>query len=102
MEIWQIMWGLTAVVGLVAAGVVGSGFALVNGEPPGFAVFARRDALLLPRSLVLVIYAPLGLVRAAYEAAGVEPMFAVLVAALGLVWSFFQGVVILTTCFGFS
>lgn len=102
MEIWQIAWGLTAVVGLVASGIVGSGFALVNEGPPGLAVFYRRDALLIPRTLVLVIYAPLGLIVSGIDAFESEEILAVTMIGLGLVWGFFQGVFILTTFFGFT
>lgn len=102
MEIWQLAWGLTAVVGLVASGIVGSGFALVHGEAPGLAILARRDLFLIPRTMTLVIYAPLGLVRAGVDALAEELIFALIIFVFGLVWSFMQGVFILTTFFGFT
>ena len=102
MESWHLVWVLTAVVGLVAAGGAGSGFALVAGERPQLEMLHKVDELTPVRVLALVVYAPMALTRSGFEYLGQNPLFGGAVAALGLGWSFMQGVFILSTFFGYN
>ena len=54
------------------------------------------------RPFALVAYPPLGIVRAGMSYLNINPAFAVLLVGVGTVWSFLQGVFILTTFFGFT
>lgn len=102
MEIWHFVWMLAAVTGLVAAGVTGSGWAVVTGRRPSIWLLADYSVTTPVRAFVLAVYAPLALVRAGLEFTGQNPVLSLLMLGLGLFWSFLQGVFILTTFFGFT
>ena len=102
MEAIHLLWALAAATGLVAGGLAGSGFALLAGAPPRPGMLHRLDHLTPIRVIALCLYGPLGLVRVGLGHLGQDPAVALPVLALGLGWSFLQGVFILTTFFGFS
>lgn len=102
MELWHFVWLLAALTGLAAAGLVGSGWATVTGERLGLAMLASYRVTTPLRALVLLIHAPLALVRAGLWYLGYNPIFAFLLLGAGVFWSFLQGVFILTTFFGFT
>ncbi len=102
MELWHFVWMMAAVTGLTAAGLVGSGWAMVTGERPNIWMLSDYSATTPLRALALVAYAPLGLTKAGLADLGQNPVFAGIIAAIGLLWSFMQGVFILVTFFGFT
>ncbi|MCB1377111.1 MAG: hypothetical protein KDK89_01900 [Alphaproteobacteria bacterium] len=102
METWQFMWGLATCWGLVAAGLVGSGWAMITGNRPSLSMIVGFHATSPLRGLVLAVYAPLAICRAGLQTLHENPAFAILLLLLGTGWSFMQGVFIMTTLFGFT
>lgn len=99
--LWFI-YALTALLGLVPGGIMGSAWAVATGETPRIGILHRLNYLTPVKVIALCLYAPLGLVRTALWSAEFNPIFAVIILALGIGWSFLEGVFILTTFFGFS
>jgi hypothetical protein len=99
--LWFI-YALTAVLGLVPGGIMGSAWAVATGETPRIGILHRLDYLTPVKIIAVCIYAPLGLVRAAFWSSEFNPVFAIILLAIGLGWSFLEGVFILTTFFGFT
>ena len=102
METWHFIWALAALTGLTTAGIAGSGWALVTGERPSIWILSTYSVATPLRVAALVFYAPLAMVKAGLGYMDHNPVFAMMVLATGLVWSFMQGVFILTTFFGFT
>ena len=102
MESFHVVWLLAAFTGLAAAGLVGNGWALIAGRPPHIRLLAENHFHSPLRALALVIYAPLALVNAGTATVNENPVFAIFLVGFGLLWSFMQGVFILTTFFGFT
>ena len=101
METFYFIYALAAVTGLVSAGLAGSTWAIATGEAPRLGILYKFDFLTPLKVIALCIYAPLGVVRTATWYAEYNPLFAVIMLAIGVGWSFLQGVFILTTFFGF-
>jgi len=102
MEPWHFAWALAAGAGLVSAGLAGSTWALVTGRRPRVGMLYRLDYLTPFKILALCIYAPLGALRLGLWYLEYNPLVAAGMLALGLGWSFLQGVFILTTFFGYT
>jgi hypothetical protein len=102
METWQFLWAFTAAAGLVSAGMAGSLWAMFAGEQPQVEILRRLDERTPLRVAALVAYAPMAVTRAGFEYLDKNPLLGFMAVALGLVWSFMQGVFILTTFFGYS
>ena len=102
MQTWHFIWMLAALTGVAAAGLTGSGWAMVTGERPTVWMLSSYSVATPLRAAALVIYAPLAMIRAGLGYFGQNPVLAALIAGIGLVWSFLQGVFILTTVFGFT
>ncbi len=102
MEIYHYVWILAGLTGLVAGGLAGSGWAIFAGSAPRPGMFYRYDVLTPLKVIVMVFYAPLGVVRVAFGELDRNPFFGLPLLALGLGWSFLQGVFILSTFFGFT
>jgi hypothetical protein len=102
METYPYIWLLAGVTGLVAAGLTGSAWAMFTGENPRLWMLREYRTDLPLRALVLVGYAPLAVTQAGLGDINRNPVFAFMVMATGLLWSFFQGVFILTAVFGFT
>ena len=86
-------------VGIVAAGVTGSMWAMATGESPRFGLLLEPSAIAPVRALVVVAYAPLLILLTAWRFVG-SPILGMLLVAASLGWSFLQGVFILTQFFG--
>ena len=86
-------------VGIAAAGVTGSVWALATGENPRFGLLLEPSRMAPLRALAVVIYAPILLLFAAWRHIGSASVGMLLVVA-SLGWSFLQGVFILTQLFG--
>ena len=102
MEAWHVVWVLAAMTGLVSAGVVGSGWAAISGERPGLAMLGTFGLATPVKWLVLLIYGPLAVTRFGIGSIDLHPVSAIVLTFIGVVWSFLQGVFILTTFFGFT
>ena len=86
-------------VGIVAAGVTGSMWAMATGESPRFGLLLEPSAIAPVRALIVVAYAPLLILLTAWRFVG-SPILGMLLVAASLGWSFLQGVFILTQFFG--
>jgi hypothetical protein len=102
METWMFVWAFTAVLGMAVAGVIGSGWAMITGERPHPELLCRLDGGTPFKVTALVIYGPMAFIRGGYDFLNESPVFGMAVMAIGLVWSFLQGVFILTAFFGFT
>jgi hypothetical protein len=102
MELWHFVWMLAAVTGMTAAGLIGNGWALVTGERPNIWMLSDYSVATPFRVIALMTYAPLAILKAGLDYLNQNPIMAVTIIATGLLWSFMQGVFILTTFFGFT
>ncbi len=102
MQLWQFVWILAAVTGMTAAGLIGNCWAIVTGRRPDIWMLSSYGVTTPLRALALMAYAPLALVRTGLSYVDYNPVFAMMVLATGLLWSFLQGVFILTAFFGFT
>lgn len=102
MQTWHFIWMLAALTGVASAGLTASGWAMVTGEHPSIWMLSRYSMATPLKAAALTVYAPLALIRAGLGHLDQNPVLAVLIAATGLLWSFLQGVFILTQVFGFT
>lgn len=102
METYYFVWVLTGIAGLVAAGLAGSACALATGSQPTIWLLSRYSWTMPLKTLALCVYAPLGIVKIGLSDIEHNPALALMLLALGMVWSFLQGVFILNTFFGFT
>ncbi|MBC8037744.1 MAG: hypothetical protein H7X89_11075 [Rhizobiales bacterium] len=102
METWHFVYMLAAVTGLVSAGVAGSAWALATGQTPRIGMLYHFDSLTPLKVLALCLYAPLGVAKAGLWYLEYNLFVAIPVLALGVGWSFLQGVFILTAFFGYT
>ena len=89
-------------VGVVSAGLTGSLWAVAAGEFPRPGHLARADVATPLRAIAVVASAPALLLRLGLWYFEHNPFVALLLLALGLGWSFVQGVFILVAFCGFS
>ena len=96
----MLIYVYTAIVGLVAAGMIGSAWTLATGEQmTGWDLFS--GGLLRPVcALLVVIHTPLRHMRLGTEMTLDGAVSGLVVLAAGVGWSFLQGVFILTQFFG--
>lgn len=99
MDIVYAVYIYAVAVGIVAAGITGSLWALTTGEEPRFGLLLEPSAIAPIRAFVVVAYAPLMILFAAWRFVG-SPIAGMLLIAASLGWSFLQGVFILTQFFG--
>ena len=99
MEISYPVYLCAIAVGIVAAGVTGSMWAMATGESPRFGLLLEPSAMAPVRALVVVAYAPLMILLWAWRFID-RPIAGMLLVAASLGWSFLQGVFILTQFFG--
>jgi hypothetical protein len=102
METWYFVWAFTAAAGLVSAGLAGSLWAVFAGERPQVEILRRLDGRTPFKVAAVAAYAPMAVTRAGFDYLEHNPLLGFMAVALGLVWSFMQGVFILTTFFGYS
>ncbi len=91
-------------VGIVSSGIIASAWELATGEEARLGgIFDPEPSLLTPlRIAVSLTTAPVTILRDALWWMIAQPMAGVPLLVSGLVWSFMQGVFILTQVFGFS
>jgi hypothetical protein len=95
---------VAVIVGVVSSGIIGSAWELATGEEARISgIFAPEPGLLTPfRIVVSLTSAPATILRDAMWWLIANPFAGVPLLLSGLVWSFLQGVFILTQVFGFS
>ena len=98
----MFVWAFAAAVGLVTAGLAGTAYAIVAGERPHPEILYRLNHLTPLKVAALVLYGPMAFSRGGFDYLDENPLFGVLLVGIGVVWSFFLGVVILVTFFGFT
>jgi hypothetical protein len=91
-------------VGVVAAGLIGSMWELAFDEEPRLALLLDPDPdFVTPfRALAVVLSAPVTVMKEAMWWLIERPAVGITLLLAGSVWSFFQGVFILTQLFGFT
>jgi hypothetical protein len=96
----MLIFAYTAIVGLVASGIVGSAWTMARDEPmTGWDLFT--GGMFRPIcALLVVIHTPLRLIRLGTEMTLDGMAAGLVVLAAGIGWSFLQGVFILTQFFG--
>jgi hypothetical protein len=99
MDIVYVVYVYAVAVGIVAAGITGSIWVLATGENPRLGLLLEPSVIAPIRALVVVAYAPLMILLAAWRFIG-SPIVGMLLVAASLGWSFLQGVFILTQFFG--
>jgi hypothetical protein len=91
---------LAVSAGIVSGGVTGSAWTLATGVKPGVYLLTERSLATPLKVAVLVFHVPLILASRGWSMLGARPVLALLVLALACLWSFLQGVFILTQIFG--
>jgi hypothetical protein len=100
MDVVSVVYIYTVVVGITAAGLTGSAWAIMSGSRPGFQLLLEPSLLAPVRAMVVVISAPLLILFAGCRKLDAHPIFGGVLIAASLGWSFLQGVFILTQFFG--
>ncbi len=104
MDVQHAAYLFAIAVGFVSAGLIGSVWSLAMNEEPRLAgLLDPNPGLLTPlRVFVIIFAAPTTVLLDAFDQLIDRPLLGVPVFAASLVWSFMQGVFILTTVFGFT
>ncbi len=91
-------------VGIISSGIIGNAWAMATGEAPRLGdLFDRNPTFLTPfRVFAALCSAPTTILVDGFGWFIAQPIFGIPIIMAGLVWSFLQGVFILTTVFGFS
>jgi hypothetical protein len=100
MEAQHFAYVFAIAAGLASAGITSTLWTLIAGEELRLALPRKAGVDGLLRMLAIGIYAPLGIVQAGLAYLNRNPILALIILALGLGWSFLQGVFILTQFFG--
>lgn len=100
MELDDFAYFFAIAVGLVSAGIVGSLWALFFGKELRPALPRQVGVDTTLRTLAIAVNAPLAMVRTGLWYTTRNPVMALIIIVIGLGWSFFQGVFILTQIFG--
>ena len=98
-------FAFVSAVGIVTAGLVCNAWPLLTGRVVSLALLENRDILMPVRAMVLVLSAPILLIRAGFgelvqTSNGVLKWWMTLPVAMG--WAFVQGVVVVVTLSAFS
>ena len=99
------MFAFVSAVGLVTAGLVSNFWPLLTGRDVSLALLEQRDVLMPLRVMVLVLSAPILLIRAGFwelvqTSDGVLKWWLTLPTAMG--WAFVQGVVVVVSLSAFG
>ena len=104
MEELHAAWLLAVAVGIVSSGLVASAWKLATDEELHLiGLFDAYPTLLTPlRVLAIILAAPVIVLTDAFWWLVDRPLAGVPILSAGLLWSFLQGVFILTQVFGFT
>jgi len=98
MMIYAFLLAVSA--GIVTGGLTGSAWAMATGEGPGFYLLTERSLATPIKVAVLVLHVPLLLARRGWAMGRTRPVLSFMALGLACLWSFIQGVFILTQVFG--
>jgi hypothetical protein len=103
MDVQHLAWFMALAVGIASSGVIGSAWELATGEEArlGNLLDPNPSALTPFRAFAAIFSAPTKILLDGFWWLIEKPIFGVPIIAAGLVWSFLQGVFILTTVLGF-
>jgi hypothetical protein len=98
------VWLFALLVGIASSGLIGSAWAMASGETPRLQhLLDPEPTLVTPVRVFAVLFsAPTTILVDGFWWLIEQPLFGVPIISAGLVWSFLQGVFILTQLFGFS
>jgi hypothetical protein len=91
-------------VGIISSGIIGNAWAMATGEAPKLGdLLDPNPTILTPLRVFAALFsAPTTILLDGFWWLIEQPLFGVPIITAGLVWSFLQGVFILTQVFGFS
>jgi len=94
---------MAILTGIVSSGLIGNGWAIATGEAPRLGdILDPHPSILTPfRVLAALFSAPTAVLLDGFWWLIEQPLFGVPLLLAGLLWSFLQGVFILTQVFGF-
>ena len=102
MDVHMVAYLFAIAAGIVSSGVIGTLWTIATDEEPGLNALETADLLTPVRALATVFSAPTTLmVNSSYDLFD-RPLIGIAIWLLGLILSFFQGVVVLTQVFGVS
>ncbi len=99
-EVHQIAYLFAIVTGIVSSGTIGSLWAVLTDEAPSFKMLTDGDYLTPIKAPVVLLSGPTTLIINSFWWLIERPAVGLLMFAGGLIWSFVQGVFILTQVFG--
>jgi hypothetical protein len=104
MDMQHLAYLMAIVVGVVSSGLIGSAWELATGEEARLGNLLDPDpSILTPfRAMAAIFSAPTTVLSDGFWWLIARPLFGVPILVAGLVWSFLQGVFILTQVFGFQ
>jgi hypothetical protein len=103
MVVEHVAYLMAIATGVISSGLIGNGWALATGEPPRLGdILDPNPTFLTPfRVLAAIFSAPTTVLLDGFWWLIEQPLFGVPLLVAGLLWSFLQGVFILTQVFGF-
>jgi hypothetical protein len=89
-------------VGIISSGIIGNAWAMATGDAPRLGdILDPSPTLLTPIRVIAALFsAPTTILVDGFGWFIAQPFFGIPIILAGLVWSFLQGVFILTTVFG--
>ena len=100
MDVHHIAYLCAIATGLVSSGAIGSLWAITSGEAPEFRSLPDDDILTPFRIPAIIFSGPTTLLMIAVRKILENPPLGLITLLTGIIWSFFQGVFILTQIFG--
>ena len=102
MEMQHLAYLLAIAVGIVSSGIISNAWTFATGDAPRLGdLLDPNPSLLTPfRVFAALLSAPTTILLDGFGWLIAQPFFGVPIVAAGLVWSFLQGVFILTQVFG--
>ena len=100
MDYQQVAYLFAMAAGLVSSGAIGSLWALATDEAPNFRRLEDDDLYTPMRIVALVFSGPTTLIVESFWYLIDKPWLGIVMLLLGLVWSFIQGVFIMSQIFG--
>jgi hypothetical protein len=103
MDMQYLAYMMAVFVGVVSSGLIGSAWELATGEEARLGnLLDPNPGVLTPfRAMAAIFSAPTTVLSDGFWWLIAQPLFGVPILVAGLVWSFLQGVFILTQVFGF-
>ena len=100
MDVHQVAYLFAIAIGIVSSGIIGSLWAALTDEAPHFGMLTFDDALSPVKVPILILSGPTTTIVSSFWWLIERPIAGIALLLGGIVWSFFQGVFILTQIFG--